>query len=99
MEIDWGCVVGFDWDAGNRGKNARKHGVTDQELEEVFLDTPLIVADTAHSGAEPRYHALGRTSRGRELHVTFTMRHGNTRIRIISGRPTNRKERVYHETS
>jgi hypothetical protein len=30
-------VQGFQWDAGNSGKNEKKHGVTDRESEEIFL--------------------------------------------------------------
>lgn len=90
--------TGFDWDAGNQGKNATAHGVSDDECEEVFFQLPLIVAaDAAHSGAETRYFVLGRTSAGRKLFVVFTPR--GTKIRVISARDMTKKERrVYDET-
>jgi uncharacterized DUF497 family protein len=53
--------IRFDWDAGNQRKN-EKHGVSQSEIEQVFLNAPLIVApDPKHSQKEARWHALGRT--------------------------------------
>lgn len=91
--MDPSRIVGFDWDAGNARKN-EKHGVTQSEIEQVFFREPLIVApDPMHSGIEDRYHALGRTEDERWLHVTFTLRAGDTLIRPISARPMHKKER------
>lgn len=91
------AVTGFGWDAGNQGKNAR-HGVLDAEAEQVFFSRPLLVVeDMAHSTDEPRFNALGTTSGGRGLHVTFALRAEGTRIRVISARDMNRKERVFYE--
>lgn len=56
-----GNYTGFDWDEGNSRKN-EKHGVSKPEVEQVFLNAPLLVADDLkHSRGEPRFHALGRT--------------------------------------
>jgi hypothetical protein len=98
--IDLGRVVGFDWDAGNLGKNA-KHGVENRESEEVFFNQPLLLTqDSGHSITESRYRALGRTDRGRCLMVIFALRIESTLIRVISARPMNRKERaLYGEQS
>jgi len=83
---------GFDWDVGNRGKNWLRHGVTDTECEEVFLNEPLVVApDEKHSGQEHRFFVLGRTNQWRLLFVVFTGR--ANRIRVISARDMNRNER------
>lgn len=95
--IDLARVVGFDWDAGNARKNER-HGVTQVEAEDLFFDPRLLlVPDPRHSREEPRYHALGETSAGRRLHVTFTLRGEGTRIRVISARDMHRKERALYE--
>jgi len=95
--FDPALVEGFEWDEGNRGKNA-KHGVADGEAEQVFFCEPLLVLpDLRHSGAETRYHALGQTIDGRLLHVTFTVRGGGVRIRVISARDMHRKERIVYE--
>ncbi len=96
--LDLGQIVGFDWDDGNSFKSARKHSVSQAEAEQVFADPRLLVAeDVRHSQGEARYHALGRTSEGRLLHVTFTLRGGGKRIRVISARDANRKERSRYE--
>jgi len=89
--------TGFEWDEGNSRKN-EKHGVTKAEVEQVFLNKPLLIAeDLKHSQREPRYHALGRTDANRFLHVTFTERGGGTLIRPISARVASRKERKIYE--
>jgi hypothetical protein len=91
--IDFTRIVGFDWDEGNSRKSAYKHGVSQTEAEQVFLNRPLLVVeDVGHSQAEPRFHALGRTDGGRRLHVTFTLRRDGTAIRVISARQIRRKE-------
>ena len=96
--IDWARIEGFDWDEGNSRKSADKHAVSQAEAEQIFFQDPLLVLeDPRHSGREERFHALGRTGPGRLLHVTFTLRRGNTLIRIISARPMQRKERFRYE--
>ena len=89
--------VAFDWDEGNVRKN-EKHGVTQTEIEQVFLNPSLVtIQDERHSQAEVRYHALGRTDSGRLLHVTFTLRNGGRLIRPISARDMHRKEKTFYE--
>ncbi|MYC82481.1 MAG: BrnT family toxin [Acidobacteria bacterium] len=96
--IDFERVVGFDWDQGNLRKSNEKHGVSQSEAEQIFFSEPLVVAeDVLHSRSEPRFHALGATLEGRRLHVTFTLRAQQTRIRVISARDMHRKEREHHE--
>lgn len=97
MPMMWEKLEGFEWDAGNLHKSWEKHGVSPQEAEEIFFNEPLVVAeDAAHSGTERRCFALGRTHEGRHLFVVFTAR--GAKIRVISARPMNRKERkVYGE--
>jgi uncharacterized protein len=93
--LDLSQTVGFDWDEANSGKSASKHSVSQAEAEQIFFDEQLLLADDVqHSQDEPRYHALGQTIDGRLLHVTFTLRDSQTRIRVISARDANRKERA-----
>ena len=96
---DLAAVVGFEWDEGNSMKNA-KHQVSDREAEQLFVNEPLVVLeDAGHSSSEPRWHALGKTNESRLLHVTFTLRTGGTRVRIISARQMHRKERKVYEAA
>ncbi|MDE0356039.1 MAG: BrnT family toxin [Deltaproteobacteria bacterium] len=96
--LDFNRVVGFEWDLGNARKSADKHSVQQAEAEQVFFNEPLLVVeDLDHSRSEPRLHALGVTDAERRLHVTFTLREQDTRIRIISARDMSRKERGRYE--
>jgi hypothetical protein len=91
--IDLQRVEGFEWDLGNARKN-EKHGVTQAEAEQVFVNEPLLLLpDTKHSYHELRFYALGKTHEERLLHITFTVRGNGTKLRIISVRPLHRKER------
>ena len=95
--VDLSKVIRFDWDEGNARKNER-HGVSMAEAEQLFFNSPLLVlSDTKHSEAEPRYHALGKTNEGRRLHISFTLRGDGEAIRVISARDMHRKERVIYE--
>ena len=97
--IDFEKIEGFDWDANNGRKSADKHQVSQAEVEQVFFHVPLVLAsDVKHSHTEPRFHALGKTTVGRLLHITFTLRFEGGKIRPISARDMHRKERrVYEE--
>lgn len=93
---DFNNILGFQWDEGNKDKNWGKHAVSNSECEEIFFNTPFIVSyDRAHSGVEQRYYALGRTNTERYIFIVFTIR--NDRIRVISAREMNRKERAIYE--
>jgi hypothetical protein len=95
---DLSQIAEFDWDEGNRTKSEEKHSVSQAEAEQVFTDERLLVTDDVrHSANEARYQALGRTIVGRLLHVTFTLRDNRTKIRVISARDANRKERRHYE--
>ncbi len=89
-------IEGFDWDEGNLLKNWIKHGVTAGECEEIFFNETLLVTDdNKHSRVEKRYLAFGNTNEGRALTVIFTTR--KNKIRIISARDQNYKERSFYE--
>jgi hypothetical protein len=95
--IDLTLAEGFDWDDGNCRKSLDKHAVTQAEAEQIFAGEPLLAEDFAHSQAEVRFQALGKTVEGRRLHVTFTLRGDGKKIRVISARDMNRKERAYYD--
>jgi len=95
--VDLSGVVGFDWDEGNSRKNAH-HAVSTAEAEQVFFNAPLLILeDEKHSHSEPRFHALGKTNDGRQLHITFTLRRVGQLVRVISARDMHRKEQVTYE--
>lgn len=87
--------IEFEWDKGNIDKNFKKHGITNEEAEEVFLNEPLISEDKKHSRAERRYQCLGITDKKERLFVSFTVR--NNKVRVISARNMNKKEKSVYE--
>jgi uncharacterized DUF497 family protein len=86
-------IAGFDWDEGNRSKCLR-HGVSAEKLESVFPRPITILPDEAHSVAENRFKAIGKTSAGRHVFLVFTIRNrsGKRYIRPISARYMHRVE-------
>jgi hypothetical protein len=85
-------ITGFNWDEGNSAKTWRRHGVTQAEADQVFLNRPRVVDDAPkHTAQEARQFVLGRTGQGRELAIVFTIR--GSLLRVISARPMSRKER------
>ncbi|MFH1561447.1 MAG: BrnT family toxin [Patescibacteria group bacterium] len=88
--------VEFIWDKGNVDKNWLKHKITNRESEEVFFDRKKRIAeDKFHSDKEERYIVLGKTKGKRLLFIVFTLR--DKKVRIISARDTNKKERILYE--
>lgn len=96
--IDFNKYKSFQWDKGNIDKSYKKHGISPNEAEEIFLDEELkVLKDIRHSQKEERFIALGKTFTGKKLFVVFTVR--QEKIRVISARPMNRKERrIYEKT-
>lgn len=88
--------VKFVWDARKARSNLRKHGVSFEEANSVFLD-PLSVtgADPDHSLGENRWLTFGVSLQERFLVVSH-VDEGDT-IRIISARSGTRPERKIYE--
>ena len=94
--IDLRKIIGFEWDQGNIDKSYQKHGITTKDAEEVFLDKGIqIKRDFKHHEAEERFIAIGKNLKSKILFVIFTMRY--SKIRIISARTANKKERRMYE--
>ena len=92
---DW---EGFEWDEGNLLKNWEKHRVSASECEQLFFNRPLVAgSDEKHSHKETRHFALGVTDANRFLYIVFTIR--RKRIRVISARDMNRRERKVFDQS
>lgn len=87
---------GFDWDKGNVTKNAVAHQVSCEQAEQVFINRPLFfLEDPKHSQRELRIKAFGQTDEGKWLTISLTMR--GRKIRVISARDMNRRERIFYE--
>ena len=88
--------TGFQWDAGNAEESWERHGVSRGECEQVFFNSPLLLAeDKVPSQREVPYWGLGQTNAGRALFVVFTIR--GDLVRVISARDMSRRERKAYE--
>lgn len=86
----------FEWDPQKATTNVTKHGVTFDEASTVFQDTlSLAISDPLHSEDEERFVLIGHSHRNRLLVIVHTER--GDRIRIISARKANTKERHTYE--
>ena len=84
----------FEWDDRKNIQNQRKHGVSFEEAESVFLDDrALVVDDPDESSPEERFVLLGVSTRLRTLVVCHCYRASGHVIRIISARKANATER------
>ena len=81
----------FEWDHAKAVANKRKHGVSFEEAQTVFLDAlSITVPDAEHSQTEGRFRIVGMSDMKRLLVVSFTER--GERMRLISARKARRSE-------
>ncbi len=86
----------FEWDPVKAESNLAKHEVSFEEAQTIFFDThSLAVPDPTHSVDEQRFIITGHSILGRQLVAVHTDRDG--KIRIISARLANRRERQVYE--
>lgn len=86
--------LAFDWDEGKNSSNQKKHGISFEEAETVFVDeNALLIHDPDHSGEEDRFVLLGLSAKLRMLVVNHCYRKNDEVIRIISARKATRMER------
>jgi uncharacterized DUF497 family protein len=87
----------FIWDSQKAILNFEKHGVSFEEAATSFADEEgLDWEDLLHSQHELRRKRLAQSVSGRVLLTIYTIReskNGKDKIRVISSRQANRKER------
>ena len=83
----------FEWDEAKSRENRRKHGVSFEEAQTVFLDENAIrFCDPDHSADEDRFLMLGISFRLRVLVVCDCVRVNDAVIRLISARKADKAE-------
>jgi hypothetical protein len=89
----------FEWDPNKNIANQKKHKISFEEAQTVFLDeNALLINDPDHSIEEERFILLGFSRRANLLIVCHCYRQSESIIRIISARKATRaEERAYHE--
>ena len=77
-------------------KLARKHGVSLDEVEEVFNNRPRIqLAERGNVGGENVYRALGKTDDGRYLAVFFIYKGAGEALTISAREMSDRERKSY----
>jgi len=81
----------FEWSEDKARANLRKHKVSFDEAQTVFLDElSITVPDALHSQSEARFRIVGLSNMKKLLVASFTERGG--KIRLISARKPTRSE-------
>lgn len=88
----------FEWDARKAASNRRKHGISFEEAETVFLDDEAVmIPDEENVSDEERFLILGFSYKLRMLVVCHCYRESNEIVRIISARKANKAERDQYQ--
>ena len=88
----------FEWDEAKNRSNIRKHGVSFEEAQTVFLDDQAVrFYDPDHLGDEDRFLMMGISFKLRILIVCHCYRKSDRVIRIISARKATRGETTHYE--
>ena len=83
----------FEWDARKSQENKRKHKVSFEEAQSVFLDENAVrYFDPDHSRDEDRFIMLGMSFALRVLVVCHCFRESDEVIQIISARKADKRE-------
>ena len=87
--------IQFEWDERKNQANKRKHKVSFEEAQTVFLDENAIrYFDPDHSADEDRFLMLGMSFTLRVLVVCHCYRADDSIIRIISARKADKREQT-----
>lgn len=90
--------VEFEWNEWKGFQNKKKHNVSFEEAETVFLDeNAILIHDPEHSDEEDRFIILGLSAAARLLVVCHCFRRKNSLIRIISARKAVKKESIQYQ--
>ena len=86
--------IRFEWDLKKAEGNLRKHKVSFEDAQSVFVDEQaLLIDDPDHSEDEDRFVLLGMSQSLRLLVVVHCYRAEGKVIRIISARKADARER------
>lgn len=82
----------FEWDEEKNVSNQKKHGVSFQEAETVFIDENALLIHDPDSSQEDRFILFGLSAKFRLLVVCHCYRKEDEVIRIISARKATKPE-------
>ncbi len=86
-------ALSFEWDDNKSLANQKKHRVSFDEAQTIFVDeNALLIDDPDHSDEEDRFILMGLSAKLRALVVCHCYRRSNEVVRIISARKATRHE-------
>jgi uncharacterized DUF497 family protein len=89
-------MIEFEWDEAKNQANIVKHGISFAQAQRIFEGAVWSRIDERMDYGETRFISVGMLEQTAVIVVAYTERTG--KVRIISARPANRKERKrYHE--
>jgi len=89
----------FEWDEKKGKSNNKKHDITFEEAQAVFLDEYAIhFYDPEHSEDEGRFILLGTGFKSKTLVVCHCFREEETKVRIISARKADKDEQQVYRS-
>ena len=96
----YSMIVIIDWDSNKNSENIKKHGISFEQAQEIFLDPlHLSILDERFSYFEEHWITMGATQRGDVVAVAhlYFVEEPEERIRIISARRATPQERRQYE--
>lgn len=89
-------ITGFIWIDSIVEKLEVKHGVTSNEVEEVFRGNPWIKkGPLGHRPGERGYYCFGQTSSGRYLFIFFVIKRDKKALVVTARDMTQSEKRLY----
>ncbi len=86
--------MNIEWNLKKNKSNQEKHGLSFEDAVLVFQGETVNVLDDRYDYGEVRYTAFGELM-GRAVVIAYT--HRENRIRIISMRKANEREKKYYQ--
>lgn len=88
----------FEWDRNKAETNRKKHGISFEEAQTVFFDEyARLIPDPDSSFGEERFIILGKSEQSSLLVVCHCYRGADDKIRLISARKAEKRERKQYE--
>lgn len=85
--------LSFEWDEAKNRENIRRHGVSFEEAQTVFLDENAVrFFDPDHFDDEDRFIMLGMSFRLRVPVVCHCFQKSDSVLRLISARKADKRE-------
>ena len=88
-------MLKFEWDPAKNAENIRKHGVSFEAAQAIFLDDMgILIPDPEHSIGEERFLLIGAAPETGVCIVSHCYIDKKDSIRFISAREANKKEKA-----